>query len=287
MIEADRKLCTLCEPSSISTRLENIAFAISVLRGKLNREDPDRSNAQSIDKILQESRALDQELMAWRIAVPREWETLSYSAPNDQNQPLEDARSAPASTWNGYSASYPDMAIAKLMNHFRMHSIAIQRIDIRCWRLVAQCRHAERSILELTAAEHVTVAHDSPTHLKAYSAIKTMVDGICASVPFHLETPALKGRKEPGGRKKSSEPSKQLPAGQVGAEAPSSEGPVLRPPKRPAGGCMLQPLVVAYSAPGIPADQKIWILGKALEIGKRVGMDEEMIEKTFDSLAAT
>lgn len=282
-------LCTLCESPNISTRLENIAFAISILRGKVNREGPDRSNIQSIGKILRESRFLDQELMAWRISVPREWETFSYSAPDEQNQPLEDARSAPARTWNGYSASYPDLAIAKLINQFRMHSIAIQCIDIRCWKMVAQFRLAERSIPELAEAEHVTVAHDSSTHLKAYSAIRTLVDGICASVPFHLDTLALKGRKELLGRKKSGEPSKQSPPGEVAPEAPSSEGlSVSRRPKRQAGGFMLlQPLVVAYSAPGIPTDQKRWILGKALEIAKRFGMDEGMIEKTLANLAAT
>ena len=281
-------LWTRCESPNTSTRLENIAFAISILRGKLNRERPDRSNLQSIRKILRESRVLDQELMAWRITVPREWETFSYSAPGEHNQPLEDVRPAPAPTWNGYSALYPDLAIAKLINQFRMHSIAIQCIEIRCWKMVAQRRHAERSTPELAAAENVTVAHKSPTHLKAYSAIRTLVDGICASVPFHLDALALKGRKDSFGRKKSGEPSEQLPAGKVAPKAPSSDGiSVSSGPKRPAGGFMLlHPLVVAYSAPGIQADQKRWILGKALEIAKRFGMDEGMIEKTLANIAA-
>ena len=280
-------LCTLSESPNISTRLENLAFAISVLRGKLNRDGPVRSKLQYIRKILQKSRILDQELMNWRISVPREWETFSYSAPDEQSQPLEDARSAPALTWNGYSASYLDLAIAKLINEFRMHSIAIQCIDIRCWKMVAQYRHAECSIPELAAAKDITVAHDSPTHLKAYSAIRTLVDGICGSVPFHLDTLALKGRKDPFGRKKSGEPYKQIPAGEVAPEASSSESlSVPSGPKRPAGGFMLlQPLVIAYSAPGVPADQKRWILGKAVEIAKCFGMDEKMIEKSLANVA--
>ena len=50
---------------------------------------------------------------------------------------------------------------------------------------------------------------------------------------------------------------------------------------------LLQPLVVAYSAPSIPAHQERWILGKALKIAKHVGMDEEVVEKTFENLAST
>ena len=111
-----------------------------------------------------------------------------------------------------------------LMNKF-MHSIAIQSIDIRCSNWITRCRNAESSTLELSLPERLTVVHDSRIHLKAHSAIRTLVDGICASVPFRFETLALKGRKELNGRKTSGKSIKQTSAGEVAPGTPSSEGP--------------------------------------------------------------
>lgn len=269
VIEADKRACSRTHSPTLSTRLGNIAFAISVLRGKLDRADLDCPNSRLIREILQKSRNLDQELMAWRLSVPREWENFSLTSPYTHKQSLEDANSACAPTWHGSTASYPNLMIAKLMNHFRMSSIAIKTIDLRCKNWIARYCSADRPTPEIATTRDVTFTQDSSTHLKAQNVIRTLVDGICASVPFHLERLTSKGMKKSTGRDRSGRPHRQKTSGEL-AIVP--------------GIMLLQPLVVAYSAPGVPADQKRWILGKTLELVKHIGMDEEMVEKTLKEL---
>ncbi|CAD6585860.1 MAG: hypothetical protein ASARMPREDX12_002143 [Alectoria sarmentosa] len=266
VVEADRIAYARCESPTLPSRLGDIAFAIFVLRSKIDKAGLNTSNPQPIRDIFRQSRILDQQLMAWRISVPREWETFSSVNPDEREQPSEDTRSARAPTWLGYTASYPDLLTAKLMNHFRMHSIAIQSIHVRCANWIARYGSAEHPALEVSMTEDIATAKDSSTHLKAQNVIRTLVDGICASVPFYLDKLALKGQSESIGHDRSG-------------------GPLSKPPL--AGFVLLQSLVVAYTTPGIPADQKRWILGKALEIAKHAGMDERMVVKTLDRLAAS
>ena len=266
VVEADRIACARCESPTLPTRLGDIAFAIFVLRSKIDKAGLDLSNPQPIRDIFRQSRILDQQMMAWRISVPREWETFSSVNSDERKQPSEDARSARAPTWLGYTASYPDLSIAKLMNQFRMHSLAVQSIHIRCANWIARYRSTEHTALEVSMTEDVATIKDSSTDLKAQNVVRTLVDGICASVPFYLDKLGLKGQSESIGYNRSA-------------------GLLSMPPL--AGFVLLQSLVVAYTTPGIPADQRRWILGKGLEIARHTGMDEEMVEKTLDRLAAS
>ncbi len=284
VIEADRNICARSESPTIPARLGNIAFAISVLRGKLNRASLDHSNPEPILEILQKSRILDQELMTWRISVPREWETFSVISPHERRQPLEEGGSALASTWLGSTASYPDPLIAKVMNQFRMHSISTQSISIGCVSWIAKHRGAKHPAPGIPMLEDVITNHDLSTQLKARNAIKTLVDGICATVPFHL---GELGQNQSVGRDRSNEPLEQDSLGEKSRSASNESSSLMRGPRPPAGGFMLlQPLVVAYSAPGVPADQRRWILGKTLAIAKYIGMDEEMVKKVLKNLAS-
>ena len=284
VIEADRSICARSEPPTIPARLGNIAFAISVLRGKLNRASLDHSHPQPVLEILQQSRILDQELMTWRLSVPREWETFSVISPHERRQPLEGGGSALASTWLGYTAFYPDPLIAKLMNQFRMHSISIKSIRIHCASWIAENRSAQHPAPDLPMLEDVVTDHDQSTQLEAQNAIQTLVDGICATVPFHL---GEMGQNQSVGRDRSNEPLEQDSLVEKTRSASNESSSLMRGPRPPAGGFMLvQPLVVAYLAPGVPADQRRWILGKALEIAKYIGMDEEMVKKVLKNLAS-
>lgn len=70
--------------------------------------------------------------------------------------------------------------------------------------------------------------------------------------------------------------------------APNESPSVSRRLRRPVGVFMLlQPLVVAYSALGVPAGHKAWIISKSLEITKHIGMDEGIVEKMLNSLASS
>lgn len=280
VIEADRSASTSCESPALGTRLGHVAFGIAVLREKLDRACLDPSNPQTVREIHQRNCILDQELMAWRISVPREWETFSFVSPDERKKRLEYDESARAPTWLGYTASYPDLATATLLNSFRMHSIAIQAIAIRCTNWIAQYHRVDSPGPEVPVTESVTTAHDSSIDLKAQKVIRTMVDGICASVPFHLDQLGLNGRNESLGSHSSGKPSKRVRLTEIDPTASNKSHSALGGP--PARGFMLlQPLVVAYSTPGIPADQKRWILGKTLEVSKQIGTDEEMVEKVL------
>lgn len=208
--------------------------------------------------------------MAWRLAVPREWEEFSFISSYASKQPLADARSVCAPTWHGSTALYPDLLTANLMNHFRMGSIAVQTVDLRCTSWIARYCSADRPTSEVPRTGDVAVTKAPSTSLTAQNVIRTLVDGICASVPFYLEKMASKRVRKSTGRDRSGKPSKQTISGEV--VPPSiSKGEYI----------LLQPFVVAYSAPGVPVHQKQWIQGKIVELVKHVGMDEKMVEKTL------
>ena len=220
--------------------------------------------------------------MGWRLSVPQEWEMFSSVSPDESTEVLEDAGSPCTGTWLGHSASYPDLLTAKLFNSFRMHSIAVQSVEIRCANWIAQYRSSGRSTREVPISEDTATAQGSPTHSKAQDVIRTMVDGICASVPFHMDQWVMERPHESNGNDRSRKPSPQIHSGEI-ASAASGEVP-----RRPAGGFMLLgPLVVAYTAPGVPADQKRWIMDKALEVAKHIGIDEGMVEKFLKGLASS
>ena len=287
VIEAHRSACASCESPTPSTRLGDIGFGIGVLRGKLDRADLGLSKPRIVREILHQSQILDQDLMSWRISVPREWEKFSFVSPKEHEQLSEDGRLTRTPTWLGYSASYPDLMTASVLNHFRMHNIALQAINIQCTNWIARYGSVEVPASELPMTEDTTTAHHSSID-STQKVIRTMVDGICASVPFHLDSLALNRKKESLGDAKSGKRFNQTGSGKIDLTSSSKSSPVLKGPERPAGGFMLlAPLVTAYSAPGVPADQKTWILGKSLEIAKQFGVDEEMIKEVFNKVASS
>ena len=290
VIEADRSACATWPSPNLPTRLENIAFAIAILRSKLDRVISCPSKPQLIREILEQSRNLDQELMGWRISVPREWETFSSDNSDQGKIQLDEAGSAHAKAWHGYTASYPDLVSAKSLNYFRMHSIAIQSIQIRCASWIVRHGSAERPTPEVQLREDVATAQYSSTLVKAQNAIRTLVDGICASVPFHLDKFAVKvGQNESIDRERSGKPFEQIErAGGIATAgtAPNQTASELTGSWGPAVAFMLlQPLVISFTAPGVPAGQKTWILDKLLVVARHIGMDEEMVVMRLNNLA--
>ena len=284
IIEANRSYAFTCESPTLSTRLGNIALEISILRGKLHNTDPTHSKPEYLHNLIQQSRILDQYLMAWRNSVPQEWEMLSLIHPEEQNQPIKDAGSACAPYWLDYAASYPDPSKAKWLNHFRCQSIINQSIILHCANRIARYQPAERSALDKSTLEDFATAHNSSTTSKALDTIRTLVDGICASVPYHLDKSPLKGHHgaiNPVLSSDSFTPTR--PAG-IAPGIPSKSSTVAADLKPPAGAiALVHPLVVAYRAPGIPADQKAWILNRILVIFKHFGVDGSMVEKMLNS----
>lgn len=286
VIKAHRCACARDKSPSLSTRLGNIAFEIFLLRENLDRAILDRSKPQIVRDLLQQSRGLAQELMTWRLSVPGEWEKFSYISPSVAERSLEETESADTSTWLGYTASYPNLFTARLLNAFRIHSIAIHAIELRFADWVARHGSDERLAQGVPLSESFATAHDSSIHSKSQRFIRTLVDGICASVPFHLDRLALNGQSKSFNLDRPSEPLNTTRPGEIASPSSDKSRPASKGLGPPVGGMMLlQSLAVAYSAPGVPADQKKWIMGMSLGIAKLAGMDDEMVGKVLDSLA--
>ena len=128
------------------------------------------------------------------------------------------------------------------------------------------------------------MAHSSSTTLIALDTIKTLVDGICASVPYHLDKSPLKGHHNavsPISSSNSLMPSRLVGlAPKVPSEVPTGAAD-RKPPARAIA--LLHPLLVARRAPGIPADRKEWILNVVLAISNHFGVDGSMVEKKLNS----
>ena len=227
---------------------------------------------------------LDARLMDWRNSVPREWEIFSFIRPEERSQRSKAPRSACAPSWLDYASSYPDLSKARWMNHFRCQSIINQSITLHCAERIDRYHTTECSALEEPTREDFATAHNSSTTLKALNSIRTLVDGICASVPYHLDKSPLKGHYSAISPVMSSERSTPTRPGDT-APAISPETPIVAPDLKPPAGAIAigHPLLVAYRAPGIPADQREWILNKMLTISKHFGVDGVMVEKKLKS----
>ncbi|KAM0802873.1 hypothetical protein BDR22DRAFT_887210 [Usnea florida] len=284
IIEANRSYALRCEFPTLSTRLGNIALEISILRAKLHNTDPTHSKAEYLYDLIQQSRILDQHLIAWRNSVPKEWETFSLIHPEERTQPITDVGSACAPYWLDYAASYPDPSKAKWLNHFRCQSIINQSIIIHCANKIARYHPAERSALDQSVPEDLTTAHSSSTTSKALDTIKTLVDGICASVPYHLDKSPVKGCHNAISPVLSSNSLMSTRPAGIAPRVPPDipNGPAdLKPSARAIA--LLHPLIVARRAPGILADRKEWIQKIVLAISSHFGVDESMVEKKLNS----
>ena len=284
IIEANRSHASRCEFPTLSTRLGNIALEISILRGKLHNTDPMHSKAEYLYDLIQQCHILDQYLIAWRNSVPQDYETFSLIHPEERNQPITDVESACAPYWLDYAASYPELSKAKQLNHFRCQSIINQSIIIHCANRIARQQPVGRSALDKSLPEDLATADSSSVTLKALDTIKTLVDGICASVPYHLDKSPLKGHHNAISPVLSNNSLMPTRTADIAPRVPSeiSTGPAdLKPPARAIA--LLHSLIVARRAPGIPADRKEWILNTVLSISNYFGVDGCMVEKKLNS----
>ena len=283
IIEANRSYALTCESPTLSARLGNIALEISILRGKLHSTDPTHSKPEYVYNLIQQSHILDQYLIAWRNSVPREWEMFSVIRPEERNPPITGAGSACA-PWLDYAASYPDPSKAKWLNHFRCQSIINQSIILHCAHRIARYQPAERSAIDRSMPEDLAKAHSSSTFIKALDTIKTLVDGICASVPYHFDRSPLKGHQGAINPVLSINSLTSTRPADAAPRVPSKNTIVVADLKPPAGAiALVHALIVAHRAPGITADQRGWILNRILAISNHFGVDGSMVEKKLNS----
>ena len=207
----------------------------------------------------------------------------SLIRPEERNPPITDAGSACA-PWLDYAASYPDLSKARWINHFRCQGIINQSLILYCANRIARYRPGERSALDESIPENFATAHNSSTAREALNTIKTLVDGICASVPYHLDKSPLKGHHgaiNPALSRDFFTPTRRA---DTGPGVPSQFPTVAADLKPPAGAiALVHPLIVAHRAPGIAADRKGWILNRILAISNHFGVDGSMVEKKLNT----
>ena len=293
VIAADRSASEASEAPTAHGGLASTAFAISILREQINRMDTDLRDFQIVCELFRQSRDLDKKLVTWRsLMIPEEWEIFSLLGPDEQEELVEDAGTASARTWLGRTASYPDLLIARMLNDFRMHRIAVQGLILRCAAWIRRECNAEDQSPNFPMTEHIAAACNPSMRFEAQRIIKTSVDEICASVHFHLDNPATASERAALSELITDNVSGKLLKKTFSSNAflpeQLSTARVQTQPARKAGCFMiLQPLVVAYSVPGISPIQREWMLGRALEIARGNGMDERMVEMRLNSASST
>ncbi len=179
VIDADRSANMEYPVKTPSARLARTAFAISLLRERLNRIESSPPNTRIILEILQEAKELDLELITWRDSIPKDWETCSSDVtPGEQELPEIGISSEEVSAWQGYVTSYPDLATARKLNAFRMHRIAVQTLIACCANWLARSQPPIYRVAENTINARGLLS-------EARRAVRSSVDGICASVTIY------------------------------------------------------------------------------------------------------
>ncbi len=284
VIDADRSANMESPVKTPSAQLARTAFAISLLRERLHRVESSHPNPRIILGILQEAKELDLELITWRDSIPKDWETCSSDlTPDQQKLPEVGIPSEEASAWQGYITSFPDLATARKLNAFRMHRIAVQTLIACCANWLARNQPPNHNVAENTINARGLLN-------EARRAVRSSVDGICASVPYHLQClAAADARNKPAATTIPDQPL-QPPSptkAQILCRRPPLPNTFMNPglppsnllPPRKLGGLMiLQPLAFACAVSAVPAAQRRWMLDRALDIARCADMDERLLE---------
>lgn len=158
-------------PRNTASRLTPISAQVTNLGRFADRifQGHTPPGAAYIDVVLQDANHINGELQAWADSVPDLW---SYSPATGiecpANQPLEKF------VYQDRMDVYEDINIANVWNNYRTNRLTINRVILAC----------------------LNHQGSSPTHRLAQSArlaTQELVDGICASVPFHLGTKTIGG----------------------------------------------------------------------------------------------
>lgn len=164
-----------------------------------------------------------------------------------------------------------------------MHRIAVQTIVACCAAWFADHQSPDNPVAQDTATAQ-------QLRSEAQKTVRIMVDGICASVPTHLECLAAADARGAAIAENTLDRLLQQPSSvepNVTQRRPVLPNTFMSPglppsnllPPRKVGGLMiLQPLAFACAIPAVPAAQKRWMMNRALDIARCADMDERMLE---------
>ena len=181
---------------------------------------------EKVLELMEDAKRLDKKLSAWSFEIPESWQykTVAYVH--------EFGTIETAEAYYGAIHKYSDLWVAFTFNKWRTCMIYTQAIILNCAEWLSSSSHVTR--IELSEARN---------------ALQTMVDEICASIPFHLGVPS--GDNDEGAF---------IDPNILGTFAPKLGGYYL-----------LWPLFVAGSVSCIPKSQKLWLKHRLAYIGRRAG----------------
>ncbi len=116
--------------------------------------------------LIEEAAVVDSKLTMWAVSLP---ETCTYKSVVVPRAPS--VTPADAETWLGPIHVYEDLYIAAFVNQYRMLRISCQEIIMACARWLAQETDNSSMNGRITFSRAV---------------LQQMIDGICASVPYHV-----------------------------------------------------------------------------------------------------
>ncbi|MCJ1250290.1 hypothetical protein MMC30_007516 [Trapelia coarctata] len=221
------------------------ATAIRILRGPMNW-----TIAREIVTLKEDAERVDRELAAWSLEVPDLWKFREL----DRFERTDDPNTAEFHP--GPIHCYNDIWTARKWNIYRSYRILCQAIILNC---------LERLIPTSTIAS-------TDEYRRTAAISRSMVDDICASVPFHLGFPApmydIEYKASPNNLKDYSRDDHDLPKNKYFHTARYKDAQAL------GGYYLIWELLVAANVIIIDGAQRDWIMNRLRHIGAKYGLNQ-------------
>ena len=216
------------------------AIGIKILRDVKNED-----TFQQVTRLMEEAEQIDQELAAWPVIVPSSWKTWPMPAVRCS---LTDIRSA--EFWADSVDGYLNLWAVVLWNSYRTFRIFVQALILNCAEWLAW----------------PVRSNNSQKYRAAAFKLQTLIDEICASVPYSL------GYQGPSTRKPNF-----VSDIYVNNTPNPDQYSIGRGSAALGGYFLIWPLFVAHSVVCIPQLQKEWIKNRLDVIGKRYALDQARV----------
>jgi hypothetical protein len=205
--------------------------------------------------IIGNAKVLDQLLASWAFEVPSAWRPrVVGNVEGDLLNPEE------SFLYPGDLESHYDLWVGTLWNSWRTERVI-------CNMLIVNGLERLLPIAQL---------HECPEYQSAVTIIQNMVDGLCASIPYHLGHPMPHfeeaERFHPFGVEQMSLDDSDRP--RYRAEPADTERSV----KTLGAYYLLLPLLFCYSTPTLPETQRAWLRGRLVHIGSHHGSAKVLAE---------
>ena len=229
--------------NKLVVRMMNIP-RLRVIALQIMSWDKNETNADEILQLMRDTIDCDNDLVKWPSELPLGW---TSSIQGFYEGFVEDPQSS--ESYPGYIDKYGDIWIANAWNMYRTARIFTRAITLNC-------------IEWLNQTPWSIVAHDPS---ESITCLRTLVDEICASVPWMI-------RAGTDGIPSAPSPNELVsPAAQLGSRTALG------------GYLLIWPLFTAKGVSCIPEAQVQWIRGRLLHIGETFGINQATLLAYVDT----